>query len=199
MLKQFIRFEAGCFFLVTNDEISCIYNSKSAPVVNESYQQPFLQSILCSLFIRNRGITHMETLLFIPVFMLFSLFYLASWIFGVFIGSWVLGNIVLILSYGLPTALRWYGGKLLISTRPINKYIISLIWLSFLLTVISGAVFYLLPSYGWTYLIGMGTPLIGIWKKRGYSIAMVRPELSGDGRIIPQIFKLRMIYHRCLL
>jgi hypothetical protein len=95
------------------------------------------------------------------------LFFAIAWLFGGLIGGLVLGQILIILRFGLPTAIRWYRLGWFTTVRPISKYLVSLVILSAILVASTWAVLRFFRSYEAAYYVGVAIAVLYAIGKSG--------------------------------
>ncbi len=86
-------------------------------------------------------------------------FFVIAWLAGGLIGSLTLGQSIVILRFGLPTALHWYRLGWLTAVRPLTRYVISLTMLSIAFVLTTWAAWKFFPAQRTGYLIGVGVAL----------------------------------------
>ena len=93
------------------------------------------------------------------------LFFILAWIVGGVVGAFTLGQIFILVRFGIPTAFHWYKNGWLTAPAPVSRYIISLIFLIVVFVVAAWIVARFFSNYATAYWVGVGiTALFGLAK-----------------------------------
>lgn len=93
------------------------------------------------------------------------LFFIAAWVVGGLVGAFTLGQVFILVRFGIPTAFRWYKSGWLTAPAPVSRYIISLIFLTIAFVVATWIAVRFFPNYVTGYWIGVGiTAFFGLAK-----------------------------------
>lgn len=93
------------------------------------------------------------------------LFFIVAWVVGGLVGAFTLGQVFILVRFGIPTAFRWYKSGWLTGPAPVSRYIISLIFLIIVFIVVTWIAVHFFPKYVIGYWIGVGiTAFFGLTK-----------------------------------
>ena len=97
------------------------------------------------------------------------IYFLIAWFVGGFIGAFTVGQVLILIRFGIPTAIRWYRKDWLIAPTPIYRYIFSLFFLSILFILLTWLLIKYFPNYATPYFIGVGITFFFAISKSGES------------------------------
>ncbi|RMG00736.1 MAG: hypothetical protein D6735_13085 [Acidobacteria bacterium] len=126
-------------------------------------------------------------------FLLFGL----AWIVGMVIGALFLGQCLIIIRFGIPTAVRLANAGVMSSYAPVRNYAISFILLSVLLAAFTVAVFLFFPTYKFPYLFGLAITFLLANNAAGFNPNNLADFLQFNARYLPEDLKGEDIAYLC--